>query len=31
MKGGDIMDPVITRIVVEAAAAALLYLITSDD
>lgn len=30
MKGGDIMDPVITRIVVEAAAAALMYLITDE-
>ena len=32
MKGGDIdiMDPVITRIVVEAAAAALMYLIADE-
>lgn len=30
MKGGEIMDPVITRIIVEAAATALLYLIADD-
>lgn len=29
-KGGDIMDPVITRIIVEAAATALLYLIADE-
>ena len=30
MKGGEIMDPVITRIIIEAAATALLYLIADD-
>ena len=30
MKGGDIMDPVITLIIVEAAATALLYLIADE-
>ena len=30
MKGGEIMDPVITRIIVEAAATALLYLIADE-
>ena len=30
MKGGEIMDPVITRIIVEATATALLYLIADD-
>ena len=30
MKGGDTMDPVITRIIVEAAATALLYLIANE-
>ena len=30
MKGGDVMVPVIARIVVEAAAAALMYLIADD-
>lgn len=30
MKGGDIMDPVITRIILEAAATALLYLIADE-
>lgn len=30
MKGGDIMDLVITRIIVEAAATALLYLIADE-
>jgi hypothetical protein len=30
MKGGDVMDPVITRIIVETAATALLYLIADE-
>ena len=30
MKGGDIMDPVITRIIIEAAATALFYLIADE-
>lgn len=30
MKGGDVMDPVITRIIVEAAATALLYIIADE-
>lgn len=30
MKGGDVMDPVITRIIVEAVATALLYLIADE-
>jgi hypothetical protein len=30
MKGGDIMDPVLTRIIIEAAATALLYLIADE-
>ena len=30
MKGGDVMDPVITRIILEAAATALLYLIADE-
>ena len=30
MKGGDVMDPVITRIFVKAAATALLYLIADE-
>lgn len=30
MKGGDIIDSVITRIIVEAAATALLYLIADE-
>ena len=30
MKGGDVVDPVITRIIVEAAATALLYLIADE-
>ena len=30
MKVGDVMDPVITRIIVEAAATALLYLIVDE-
>lgn len=30
MKGGDVMDSVITRIIIEAAATALLYLLADD-
>lgn len=30
MKGGDVMDPVLTRIIVEAAVTALLYLIADE-
>ena len=30
MKGGNTMDPVITRIIIEAAATALLYLIADE-
>lgn len=30
MKGGDVMDPILTRIIVEAAATALLYLIADE-
>lgn len=30
MKGGDIMDPILTQIIIEAAATALLYLISDE-
>lgn len=30
MKGGDVMDPIIARIVAEAAATALMYLIADE-
>ena len=30
MKGGDTMDPIITRIIIEAAATALLYLLSDE-